>query len=100
MEPEQVEEFKAATSLLPHLVQNFEKAEKVKKQLAERAARDAELNRIHENPASAWPDLRRTDSDGLSDITLPVNQESNDQGERVKDIDCESVWSVAHPATR
>jgi hypothetical protein len=80
----EAEELEQLTTLLPHLVQNFEKAEKGKKEVAE-------LN--YEREGGSPPNMRRTDSDGFSDITLPVNNERGGGREFVKDIDCESLYS-------
>jgi hypothetical protein len=71
------------TTFLPHLVQNFEKAERGEKEAAE-------LN--FEKEGGSLPNVRRTDSDGFSDITLPVNEKGRGR-EFVKDIDCESLYS-------
>jgi hypothetical protein len=87
-----MEELKQLTTLLPHLVQNFEVAEKKKKVHAEMDARAAELK--SENDGGAFPSLRRTDSDGFSDMTLPVNNNMAGTRESMKDIDCESIYSV------
>jgi hypothetical protein len=91
LKPVQVEELKQLTALLPHLVQNFEKAEKEKKENAEFEAKAARLG--FEKEGTSLQNLRRTDSDGFSDVTLPVNNESRGRRGFVKDIDCESIYS-------
>jgi hypothetical protein len=91
-----MEEFKQLMALLPHLVQNFEIAEK--KASTEMEARAAELK--SENDGGAFPSLRRTDSDGFSDMTLPVNNDVVGTRDFVKDIDCESIYSVRSVSPR
>jgi hypothetical protein len=91
---------KELRALLPHLVLKYQFVEEKKKEriavLEARAA--AELT--SKNDGGAFPSLRRTDSDGFSDITLPVNNERVGRREFVKDIDCESFHSVTLPSPR
>ncbi|KAE9379063.1 hypothetical protein N431DRAFT_397057 [Stipitochalara longipes BDJ] len=86
LEPVQIEELKQMAALLPHLVQNFEMAEKQKKEAAEVEARASNAD------IGTFPNLRRIDSDGFSDTTLPVNEMSG-RRDFVKDIDCQSIYS-------
>ena len=86
LEAAEVGELKQMATLLPHLVQNFELAEKKKRETAGLGAKAGKID------AGPCPSLRRTDSDGFSDVTLAVN-ERRGRHDFVKDIDCESVYS-------
>ncbi|KAH9222694.1 hypothetical protein DL95DRAFT_518262 [Leptodontidium sp. 2 PMI_412] len=92
LKPEQTEEFNNLTSLLPHLIQSLEKAEKGKKLEAEDAARK-EKEEADKKNAAAIPGLSRRDSN-VSDLTLIV-EPTRKRAPFAKDIDCESISSVS-----
>ena len=92
LNPEQTEEFNNLTSLLPHLIQSIEKAEKGKKLEAEASAKKDE-EEADIKFAAPIPGLSRRDSN-VSDLTLIV-EPSRNRPPFAKDMDCESISSVS-----
>jgi hypothetical protein len=92
LEPGQVEELKQPMALLSQLVLKYQFLEEKKKRIAVMKARAA-AELTPRTMVEAFPSLRRTDSDGFSHITLPVNNERIGRHEFAKDVDCESFHS-------
>ncbi|KAK0124444.1 hypothetical protein ONS95_009400 [Cadophora gregata] len=92
LKPDQVEEFNKLTSLLPHILQSLEKAEKGKKLEAEAAARKKKQE-SDRKAAATMPDLSRRESN-VSDMTLIV-EPTRKRTPFVKDVDCDSILSVS-----
>lgn len=99
LEPGEVEELKELMALLPHLVLKYQFMEEKKERITAMEARAA-AEITSKNDGGAFPSLRPTDSDGFSDITLPVDNERVGRREFVKDVDCESFHSVKLPGPR
>jgi hypothetical protein len=99
LEPGQVEELKQLMALLPCLVLKYKPVEEMKKERNAAMEARAADELTSKNNGEAFPSLRRTDSDGFSDITLPINNERVGRREFAKDVDCESFHSVTLPSS-
>ncbi len=95
LEPGQVEELKQLMALLPRLVLKSQFVEEKKERIAAMETRAA-VELTSKDDGGSFPSFRRTDSDEFSDITLPVNNERVGRHESVKDVDCESFFTLSH----
>jgi hypothetical protein len=86
-------------ALLPCLVLKYKPVEEMKKERNAAMEARAADELTSKNNGEAFPSLRRTDSDGFSDITLPINNERVGRREFAKDVDCESFHSVTLPSS-